>query len=312
DANRDFHLCFEIILAVSIVSFLIGFPANLLALFAFSSKIHSKPHPTDILLLNLAVSDLLFLIILPLKMHEAASGMVWTLPNFMCSITEFLFFSSIHTSTLLLTAVSVVRYVAVVHPVSYHRLQKPMYMVVIAIVIWLTSVAHCSIVFITQHHPSRNNSHVCFADFTEEQLRVLLPVRLEIFFLLSLIPLLICFYCYTHCIVVLYSHPRISSQKKQRAIGMALGTLAVFLVCVLPYSFSHLWGYAQGVSPSWRDYALLLCTLNTCIDPIISYFSSSAFRCTSRRLILRRAVQVVPDQQSSATQPSMKFTVTPV
>ncbi|XP_029958204.1 free fatty acid receptor 2-like [Salarias fasciatus] len=291
----------EIILAVSIVSFLIGFPANLLALFAFSSKIHSKPHPTDILLLNLAVSDLLFLIILPLKMHEAASGMEWTLPNFMCSITAFVFFSSIHTSTLLLTAVSVVRYVAVVHPVSYHRLQKPMSTVVVGIVIWLTSAAHCSIVFIAQHHPSRNNSHVCYKDFTEEQLRILLPVRFEAFFLLSLIPLVICFYCYTRCIVVLCSRPRISSQKKQRAIGMALGTLAVFLICVLPFSLSHLWGYAQGESPSWRDYALLLCTLNTCIDPIISYCSSSAFRCTSRGFVLKRAAQVVPDQQRPCT-----------
>ncbi|XP_038550547.1 uncharacterized protein LOC119884158 isoform X2 [Micropterus salmoides] len=58
----------------------------------------------DILLLNLTVSDLIFLIILPLKMHEAASGMKWNLPEFLCSITAFTFFSTIYTSSLLLMA----------------------------------------------------------------------------------------------------------------------------------------------------------------------------------------------------------------
>ena len=52
----------EVILSVYIITFVIGFPANLLALYAFSVKIHVKANPTDILLLNLTVSDLLFLI----------------------------------------------------------------------------------------------------------------------------------------------------------------------------------------------------------------------------------------------------------
>lgn len=279
----------EIILAVYIVSFLIGFPANLLALYAFGSKIHSKPLPMDILLLNLTVSDLLFLVILPLKMHEAASGMKWTLLNIMCSITSFVFFSSIYTSALLLAAVSVVRYIAVVHPVSYQHVQKPVYAAVVSVAIWLISAAHCSIVFITQHHPSLSseNSTMCYEDFTEKQLAVLLPVRLEFFFVLSLLPLAICVYCYMHCIIILSSRPRISKPQKQKAIGMALGTLAVFLICVLPYNLSHVWGYAEGKSPVWRYYTLLLCTLNTCIDPIIFYFSSSAFRCTLGKLIFK-------------------------
>lgn len=288
-SSMDSFIKTRVILAVYIFSFLIGFPANLLALYAFSSKTHSKPIAIDILLLNLTVSDLLFLVILPLKMHEAASDMEWTLPNIMCSITSFVFFSSIYTSALLLAAVSVVRYIAVVHPVSYQQLQKPMYAVVISIAIWLISTAHCSITFIIQHHPSLSsiNSTMCYEDFTEKQLEVLLPVRLEFFFVLSLLPLVISIYCYMHCIIILYSRPRISKPQKQKAIGMALGTLAVFLICVLPYNFSHLWGYAKGKSPVWRYYTLLLCTLNTCIDPIIFYFSSSAFRCTLGKFIKR-------------------------
>lgn len=280
----------EVILSVYIVTFLIGLPANLLALYAFSVKIYSRTLPTDILLFNLTISDLLFLMILPLKMHEAASGMKWNLPDFLCSITSFTFFSTIYTSSLLLMAVSVVRYIGVAFPIAYHQLHKPVYAVFASAVIWLISAAHCSITFITQHHPalSSNDSSVCYENFTEKQLKILLPVRLEFFVVLCLIPLLVCVYCYLRCILILYSRPRISRMQKQKAIGMALGTLAVFLICVMPYNISHVVGYIHRESPKWRYYTLLLSTFNTCIDPIIFYFASSTFRCTSEKFIFRK------------------------
>ncbi|KAF3692230.1 Free fatty acid receptor 3 G-protein coupled receptor 41 [Channa argus] len=295
----------KVILSVYIISFLIGLPANLLALCAFSVKIHSKPVPIDILLLNLIVSDLLFLIILPLKMHEAASDMKWNLPNFLCSITSFIFFSTIYTSSLLLMAVSVLRYIGVAYPVTYHHLHKPTYAIVISAVIWIISSVHCSITFIVQLHPSlaNKNSTYCYESFTENQLKVLLPVRLELFSVLCLVPLLICVYCYVSCIWILYSRPRISRMQKQKAIGMALGTLAVFLICVLPYNISHVVGYIKGRSPEWRYYTLLLSTFNTCIDPIIFYFSSSSFQCSSEKFIFRkRAGNVSPvEMQGTST-----------
>ncbi|XP_038132221.1 free fatty acid receptor 2-like [Cyprinodon tularosa] len=280
----------EVILTVYILSFLIGFPANLVALYAFSVKIHCKPRPSEILLLNLTVSDLLFLLSLPLKMHEAASGMKWTLPSFLCSITSFTFFSTIYTSSLLLMAISVVRYIAVAYPITYQRLQNILYPIAISAVIWFISAAHCSITFIVQHHPSLSNSNssVCYENFTEKQLEVLLPGRFEFFFLLCLVPLLISIYCYLRLILILFSRPMISWMQKRKAIGMASGTLAVFLICVLPYNLSHVVGFFQGQSPKWRYYTLLLSTLNTCIDPIIFYFSSSIFHCTSSKSIFRK------------------------
>ncbi|XP_060939631.1 free fatty acid receptor 2-like, partial [Limanda limanda] len=228
----------EVILAVYIITFVIGFPANLLALYAFSVKIHVKANPTDILLLNLTVSDLLFLIILPLKMYEADLDMNWNLPQFLCSLTAFIFFSTIYTSSLLLMAVSLVRYIALAFPITYHRLHKPVYAVVMGAVIWLISFAHCSIPAIALNHPSLaketldGQAHACFTNFTEKQLDVLLPIRLEVFFFLCLVPLVICVYCYVQCILIVYSRPRISRMQKQKAIGMALGTLVtVFLIC---------------------------------------------------------------------------------
>ncbi|KAL3980391.1 mannose receptor, C type [Sarotherodon galilaeus] len=296
----------EVILSVHIISFVIGFPCNLLALYSFSVKIRSKPLLPDILLLSLTVSDLLFLMILPFKMHEAASGMKWNLPHFICSITSFTFFSTIYTSSLLLVTISVVRYIGAAFPVTYHKLQKPAYAIVISAVIWLISAAHCSIVFIIEHHPSlvSNSSGMCYENFTKTQLEVLLPLRLEFFIVLCLIPFLICVYCYLRCILILYSHPRISLMQKQKAIGMALGTLAVFLICVLPYNLSHLVGYFWGQSPEWRYYTLLLSCFNTCIDPIIFYFSSSIFHVSCEKFIFRKSWITVSGLKGDVTTSS--------
>lgn len=279
----------DIILSVYVLSFVLGLPANLLALYAFSAKIHAKPGPTDILLLNLTVSDLLFLLTLPLKMHEAVAGLRWDLPDFLCSLSSFTFFSTIYTSSLLLMAVSVVRYIAVAYPVTYHRLHKPAYAAAASAVIWLVSMGHCSIVIIVQLHPSQNgrNHTVCYENFTQEQLAILLPVRLEFFLVLCLAPLLVCIVCYLGCIFILYTRPRITLNKKRKAIGMALGTLVVFLVCVMPYNLSHIMGFSEGESPTWRKYALLLSTFNTCLDPIIFYFSSSTFRITGKNSVFK-------------------------
>uniref|UniRef100_A0A671Y1V5 Si:ch211-231m23.4 n=1 Tax=Sparus aurata TaxID=8175 RepID=A0A671Y1V5_SPAAU len=282
---------FDVILSVYIISFLIGLPANLLALYAFSVKIHSKPLPTDILL--------------------AASGMEWNLPGYMCSITSFTFFCAVYTSSLLLTAVSVVRYIGVAFPVAYHQLQKPVYALVTSAVIWLISAAHCSIILITWHHPNlaQRNSTVCYENFTDKQLKVLLPVRLEVFVVLCLIPLMICVYCYLRCILILYSRPRISPMRRQKAIGMALGTLAVFLICVLPYNLSHLVGFIKGESPRWRYYTLLLSTFNTCIDPIIFYFSSSSFHCNSEKSIFRKRAPRVQQKSQLSNLLVCKYTM---
>uniref|UniRef100_A0A4W6FWU2 G-protein coupled receptors family 1 profile domain-containing protein n=1 Tax=Lates calcarifer TaxID=8187 RepID=A0A4W6FWU2_LATCA len=285
----------EAILSVYIISFLIGLPANLVALYAFSVKIHSKPLPTDILLLNLTLSDLLFLIVL--QDARGSVGMKWTLHHFLCTITTVTFFSTIYTSSLLLMAVSVVRYIGVAFPVAFHQLCRPVYAVVISAVVWLISAAHCSIVLIIQHHPTlaKNNSSVCYENFTEDQLNILLSV-------LSV-------YCYLRCILILFSQPMISRKQKQKAIGMASGTLAVFLICVVPYNVSHVVGFFQGESPTWRYYALLLSAFNTCIDPIIFYFSSSKFHCTGEKSIFRKCGITVTESTAVTELLNVKYTI---
>ncbi|ETE61727.1 G-protein coupled receptor 42, partial [Ophiophagus hannah] len=90
-------------ITVYMLTVLIGFPTNLLALFAFIQKIRVKATPNCILLLNLTISDLCFLVFLLFKMAEQIAGH-WAFPTFLCPFSGLVYFSTIYTSTLFLTA----------------------------------------------------------------------------------------------------------------------------------------------------------------------------------------------------------------
>ncbi|XP_029307090.1 free fatty acid receptor 2-like [Cottoperca gobio] len=280
-------------LSVYIITFVLGFPANVLAFYTFCKKVRQKPTPIDILLLNLTISDLLFLLFLPFKMQEVMNKMVWDMPYLLCPLSGFIFYMTIYNSIFFLTAVSVERYLGVAFPIQHTLKRRPVYAVAASIFFWIFSIINLSIVFIvpiigSDNHPNNTSGHnvsksreeVCYENFTQDQLKVLLPVRLELCLVLFCIPFLISSFCYIHFIRILSKLQHIDRRRRLRAIGMALGTLLVFALCFGPYNVSHIVGFIRWRSPDWRDKALLCSTFNACLDPLIFYFSSSAVRKT--------------------------------
>lgn len=284
-------------LSVYIITFVLGFPANVLAFYTFCKKVRQKATPIDILLLNLTISDLLFLLFLPFKMQEVMNNMEWNMPYFLCPLSGFIFYMTIYNSTFCLTAVSVERYLGVAFPIQHSLRRRPVYAVAASIFFWIFSFLHLSIVFIIPLIPAESDPNatldisasnvtviavpdrvVCYENFTKAQLNILLPVRLELCVVLFCIPFLICSYCYINFIRILSKLHHIDRRRRYRAIGMALGTLLVFALCFGPYNISHIVGFIQWESPLWRDKALLCSTFNACLDPLIFYFSSSAVR----------------------------------
>lgn len=279
------------VLVVDSITLITGLPANLLALYTFIRKIKQRATPLDVLLLSLTISDLLFLLFLPLRIKEAAD-MKWTLSFFLCPLSGYIYFSTIHNSTLLLTAISVDRYLGVAFPIKYKVKRNPRYSVIAIVIFWVLSLGHCSIVFIVEYHKDSNNTlnglsnkTTCYKDFSREQLDLLLPIRFELFIVLFCIPFLICCFCYINFIIILSRLPNINPQRRSRAIGLALVTLLVFIICFIPFNVSHVVGFVGHHSPPWRIYTVLPSTFNACLDPFVFYFSSSAVRETFNHIM---------------------------
>ncbi|XP_063054534.1 free fatty acid receptor 3-like [Engraulis encrasicolus] len=309
-----------IVLPVYITTFIFGLPANVVALYAFIKKVRQGATPVDVLLIGLTISDLLFLIFLPFWMKAVADDMEWKMAHFLCPLSGLIFYGTIYNSSLFLTAISVERYLGVAFPVKYELNRKPCYAVVGSIIIWIISMAECSIVYIMQYYDDHHHVHEhdhntttedctkCYDDFNEGQLKILLPFRLQLFFLVFCVPLLICCFCYINFIRILSRLPKICPKRRRRAIGLALGTLVIFVVCFGPYNMSHLVGYVTKKNPEWRNYAVLTSTFNTCLDPFIYYFSSSALRATFRGMFGRLSARVSRrEYEGTATQPSREL-----
>ncbi|XP_076216971.1 free fatty acid receptor 2-like [Aptenodytes patagonicus] len=397
-----------LVLAVYILTFLVGFPANVFTFAALLGKARRRVSSSDILLLNLTAADLLLLLFLPFKMVEAAADMTWPLPAFLCPVANFCFYSSIYLSSLFLTALSVERYLGVVFPLQYKDQRRPRWAMAASVVLWLLACSHCSIVFVAHYHGGRNQpaanravvissdgpkmsnpdgfdpndltvtgpdgfdsngfsisnpgysvadgftrdsskisaaddfnpgssetsspnvispgiakpssrlskistpnsadvqdssspsdasqtsdipsssppsvpdgskattAYKCYDNFTGDQLSFVLPLRLELFLVLFLLPFTVTIFCYINFVQALLARPNIPLEKKQRAVGLAVATMVNFGVCFMPYNISHLVGFVEKRSPEWRVYVLLLTSLNAALDPLIFYFSSTA------------------------------------
>ncbi|XP_074242648.1 free fatty acid receptor 2 [Saimiri boliviensis] len=287
-------------LTAYVIIFLTGFPANLLALRAFTGRVRQpQPAPVHILLLSLTLADLLLLLLLPFRIIEAASNFHWYLPEIVCALTGFGFYSSIYCSTWLLAGISIERYVGVAFPVQYKLSRRPLYGVIAALVAWIMSFGHCTIVIIVQYlntteQARSGNEITCYENFTDRQLEVVLPVRLELCLVLFLIPMVVTIFCYWRFVRIMLSQPHVGAQRRRRAVGLAVVTLLNFLVCFGPYNVSHLVGYYQKKSPWWRTIAVVFSSLNASVDPLLFYFSSSVVR-----RAFGRGLQVLRNQGSS-------------
>ncbi|XP_015263143.1 PREDICTED: free fatty acid receptor 3-like [Gekko japonicus] len=267
-------------LAVYGATILLGLPSNALALYVFYCQAKTRLTPNLIYMINLCLSDLVFVLILPLKMLEMGKA-EWPMPSFLCPLYNLIHFGTIYTSACFLTAVGVGRYLAAVYPIHYQVYKKACYSCLVSLGIWFLVGSHGLLIFALETARDINstlfagNDTSCFSELSEAQVALLAPVRLELSVVLFFLPLAITSFCYVRCIRVLVgSH--LNKRKKQRAVRVAVATLTVFILCFGPYNISHVVGFIQREDIWWRNVAVLPSACNAFLDPLIFYFLSSA------------------------------------
>ncbi|KAJ1132460.1 hypothetical protein NDU88_010770 [Pleurodeles waltl] len=270
-------------LVIYFVTFILGLPANIFVLYVFYKKARSRLTPNLIYMINLCVSDLIFIAFLPVKII-ATFYKQWSLPPLLCPIYQFFHFSTIYASVYFLTSVSVGRYLGAAYPIMYKIYKKPKYSFCISIGLWFFVIGHSSFaIFLETKYGTNDTLFVketddgleCYENFTQEQLAILVPVRLELSIVLFLVPLAVTIFCYARCILILMQS-RMHAAQKKKAIRVAVITVAIFILCFAPYNVSHVVGFVKWENVWWRREALLPSTCNAFLDPLIFYFLSSA------------------------------------
>ncbi|NXA25588.1 OXGR1 protein, partial [Ibidorhyncha struthersii] len=216
------------------IIFLVGFPGNIIAICVYSFKMRPWKSST-IIMLNLALTDLLYLTSLPFLIHYYASGENWIFGEFMCKFIRFGFHFNLYSSILFLTCFSAFRYVVIVHPMKFFHLQRKQWTVVACAAVWVISLAAVSPVNFLISLKEAQNRSLCLDLTSSENLGTIRWYNWLLTSLAFFLPLLTVTLCYALIIYTLATGPHTQACYKQKARRLAIVLLVVFYVCFLPF-----------------------------------------------------------------------------
>ncbi|XP_036404315.1 cysteinyl leukotriene receptor 2-like [Megalops cyprinoides] len=282
-----------------------GLLCNCLALLVFFCFTPKKSANT-VLTTNLALSDVGFSLTLPFRLVYYLRGGQWDFPDWLCRWCVFSFYLNLYTSVLFLTGLSVLRYVAVLHPMRNKTLVTVRRASWACLGIWLF-VAASSSPFLLSGSFQQGSRTLCFEPKGLPSWRRILVLNYVGVVFGFLLPFLTILLCYGRIIRRLRSGERSLQRvrrRRQRSINLVAVVLVTFLLCFAPYHVmrtAHLHAVtAQDASRAqdcWRTQMLqkvLVLTLcmassNSCFNPLLYYFAGESFRKTVRRASERRS-----------------------
>ncbi|XP_054492216.2 CX3C chemokine receptor 1 [Agelaius phoeniceus] len=262
-----------------IIVFALGLTGNLMVVFAIVKG--NKKSITDIYLLNLAISDLLFVISLPFWASNTVRG--WTLGTVACTAVSSLYYIGFFGGMFFITVISIDRYLAIVRATYSLRSRTVRHGFLVSCGVWAIAV----LVSVPQFVFTQLIENYCIAVFPEKLENIWsVFCNMELNTIGFLIPVCIIFYCYCGIIKTLLS---CKNQKKARAIKLILVVVVVFFLFWSPYNvlifLDTLKLYELFTDCSQiksLDYAMHLAETiafsHCCLNPFIYAFAGEKFR----------------------------------
>ncbi|NXC30104.1 PAR4 protein, partial [Campylorhamphus procurvoides] len=282
--------------------FLVGLPSNALALWVLARR--AERLTSTVFLMNLAAADLLLVLVLPFKISYYFLGNHWPFGEGLCRLTTAFFYGNMYCSVLLLTCISLDRYLAVVHPFSSRPFRSPALASWTCAGVWLCSaVLPLPLALQQQSYPLLSTSLTLCHD-------VLPRHDDDTFYFYYFVGLISCAFLVPLGLVLLsscsvlhvllragqrYSHPA-------KLTALVVFTLVAFYapsnVLLLVHYSSHCSRLHGELYTSYM-LSLAISTCNSCADPFVYYYVSEDFREKVRQSFCRGSQQSSPSLKTS-------------
>ncbi|XP_068612585.1 2-oxoglutarate receptor 1-like [Brachionichthys hirsutus] len=216
------------------VIFAVGLLGNVTSIGIYVTKMRPW-RSSSVIMVNLAVTDLLYVLSLPFLVHYYTNGDSWTLGDFMCRFVRFGFHFNLYGSVLFLTCLAVFRYVAVIKPLLAAQVRRKTWGVAACAAVWVVAAAKIApmLTMISLHVHDNKTYCLDFAStLNVDDVRYYGWVLTALGFLL---PLAVVFACYMGVVKHLAEGPYTSSPYRMRARYVIMLILVVFVACFLPY-----------------------------------------------------------------------------
>lgn len=216
------------------VIFVVGLVGNLTSLGIYLTKLQPL-NSSSIIMVNLALTDLLYVLSMPFLVNYYSNGDIWTLGDVMCRLVRFGFYVNLYGSILSLTCLAVFRYVVVTKPLLAARVQQRVWGVIACSVIWIIAIAEITPMLTMISLVEQDNKTYCLDFASTIQVDVVRYYSLILTALGFLLPLIVVFMCYLCIVKKLASGPNNSCPRRKKAQHVTVLILVVFVLCFLPY-----------------------------------------------------------------------------
>ncbi|NXP55266.1 CCR2 protein, partial [Heliornis fulica] len=240
---------------------------------------------TDIYLLNLAVSDLLFVFSLPFWAYYAVHD--WIFGDALCRILSGVYLLGFYSGIFFIILLTLDRYLAIVHAVFALKARTVTYSILTSIVTWAVAL-FASVPGIVFHKTQKENSrYTCSAHYPiSSAVDWKYSYTLKMNILGLVIPMLIMIFSYSQIIKTLW---RCKNEKKQKAVRLIFMIMIVYFIFWTPFHISSFLHTFQNslFKPNCEIKSQLekaiqvtetISMIHCCINPVIYAFVGEKFR----------------------------------
>ncbi|XP_042271020.1 lysophosphatidic acid receptor 4-like [Thunnus maccoyii] len=245
----------------------LGLPLNAVSLWILLRR-HSLKSPNAIFMVNLAISDLLLVISLPMRVYLYATG-TWPLSSKACTCITMLFRNNIRSSSIFITLISVDRLLAVVYPLRSRHLRTASNTWKSVALVWLF-VLMVNIPEGLAYARKLNNSSesTCFEFRRQQQW----PRYFQLVLVVTLLTVNLVSTALVSCSLQRHLNDSAKVNNKVNVMLIFAMNLVMFTICFLPVSVGVLTIKRHEITP-----LVCLASVNCCLDPLLYYFSLDAF-----------------------------------
>lgn len=251
---------------------------------------------TNILLLNLVVSSLIFMSSLPfIGVYMQLSS--WTFGIVTCKIVGTAYYLGMYSSVLFLTLLTFDRHLAVVYSLALSRLRSQVYAVASCMGVWLVSslacirpmILHTTFHYLDTTYCDENPGNITTID--KPMLRKSgFYLQLTLFLIF---PLVVIIYCYVRIAITVVSSQLVTKFKTLRLIFIIV---LLFFTCWVPFNILELMQenteMATCEEAQKMGFALavtrVMAYIYFCISPIFYTFVGKKFQSYFRQLLVKR------------------------
>ncbi|XP_039084250.1 C-C chemokine receptor type 1-like [Hyaena hyaena] len=274
--------------------FIIGLVGNVLVLLVLMQYKRLKSM-TSIYLLNLAISDLLFLFTLPFWIDYKLKD-DWIFSDGTCKLLSGLYYIGLYSEIFFIILMTVDRYLAIVHAVFALQVRTVLFGILSSALAWVLAILAAVPGFYFSRIQWEFFHTTCSLHFPPENLKAWKRFQaLKLNMLGLVLPLLVMIICYTEIIRILLRRP---NEKKAKAVRLIFVIMIVFFLFWTPYNLAMLVSAFQDTfftdecrQSKQLDLAIqvteVIAYTHCCVNPVIYAFVGERFRKYLRQLFHR-------------------------